>query len=212
MFLFVWFDSLRPINNLSVIKGRVFLGWTSTKLRLMCLAQGHNAVMPMRLNSAAPQSWVKHSTTEPLRYHPSRCCFLPSKTSVHDVFTESFPVCGINIFHFTIVNQYTIFSAAWLWCHIAHKYYWIFTGKQAILHQWEILLLFKKQIGAGSDLLLNKIKSRLSERRLSETTGLFEDDGQSGLISTLSIAIKLPIIWISIIRKFKFLKWFVGPD
>ena len=27
---FVWFDSLRPINNISVIKGRVFLGWTST--------------------------------------------------------------------------------------------------------------------------------------------------------------------------------------
>ena len=35
--LFVWFDSLRPINNLSVIKGRVFLGWTSTKLGLMIL-------------------------------------------------------------------------------------------------------------------------------------------------------------------------------
>ena len=35
--LFVWFDALRPINNLSVIKGRVFLGWTSTKLGLMFL-------------------------------------------------------------------------------------------------------------------------------------------------------------------------------
>ena len=34
---FVWFDSLRPINYLSVIKGRVFLGWTSTKLGLMFL-------------------------------------------------------------------------------------------------------------------------------------------------------------------------------
>ena len=30
--LFVWFDSLRPINNLSVKQGWVFLGWTSTKL------------------------------------------------------------------------------------------------------------------------------------------------------------------------------------
>ena len=30
--LFVWIDSLRPINNLSVKQGRVFLGWTSTKL------------------------------------------------------------------------------------------------------------------------------------------------------------------------------------
>ena len=36
-FFFVWFDSLRPINNLSVIQGWVFLGWTSTKLGLMWL-------------------------------------------------------------------------------------------------------------------------------------------------------------------------------
>ena len=40
VFLFVWFDSLCPINNLSVKQGRVFLGWTSTKLGKMCLAQG----------------------------------------------------------------------------------------------------------------------------------------------------------------------------
>ena len=36
-FLFVWFDSLRPINNLLVIKGQVFLGRTSSKLGLMFL-------------------------------------------------------------------------------------------------------------------------------------------------------------------------------
>ena len=65
--LFVWFDSLCPINNLSVIKGLVFLGWTSTKLGLMCLAQGHNAVTPVRLEPANPLLRVKHSTTEPLR-------------------------------------------------------------------------------------------------------------------------------------------------
>ena len=35
--LFVWFDSLRPINNLSVIKEQIFLGWTRTKLGLMFL-------------------------------------------------------------------------------------------------------------------------------------------------------------------------------
>ena len=33
--LFVWFDSLHPINNLSVKQGLVFLGWTSTKLGYM---------------------------------------------------------------------------------------------------------------------------------------------------------------------------------
>ena len=45
------------------------------------------------------------------------------------------------------------------------------------------------------------VKSRLSKRRLSETTGLFEDDIQSRLFSLSFIAIKLPIIRISIIRK-----------
>ena len=37
---FVRFDSLRPINNLSVKQGRVLLGLTSTKLGQMCLSQG----------------------------------------------------------------------------------------------------------------------------------------------------------------------------
>ena len=52
--------------------------------------------------------------------------------------------------------------------------------------------------------ILSTVKSRLSERRLSETTGLFEDYGQSRLFSLLSIAIKLSIIRISIIRKIQF--------
>ena len=56
-----------PVYNLSVTSGRVFLGWTSTKLGLMCLAQGHNAVTPVRLKPAALRSRVKNSTTEPLR-------------------------------------------------------------------------------------------------------------------------------------------------
>ena len=52
--------------------------------------------------------------------------------------------------------------------------------------------------------MYNTVKSQLSESRLSETTGLFEDDEQSRLFSLLSIAIKLPIIRISIIRKNQF--------
>ena len=43
------------------------------------------------------------------------------------------------------------------------------------------------------------VKSRLSKRPLSETTGLFEDDGQSRLFTLLSTAIKLLIIRIAII-------------
>ena len=66
--LFLWFDSLRPISNLSVMLGRVFLGWTTTRLGLMCLTQWHNIVTLVRLKPAAPRSRVKHSTTEPLRF------------------------------------------------------------------------------------------------------------------------------------------------
>ena len=50
---FVWFDSLRPINNLSVKQGRVFLGWTSTKLGLMCLAQGPQC-------NDIGEAWTRH--------------------------------------------------------------------------------------------------------------------------------------------------------
>ena len=59
-----------------------------------------------------------------------------------------------------------------------------------------------------SNCLISTVKSRLSERRLSETTGLFEDDGQSQLFSRISIAIKLPIIRISVIRKIRFFEVF----
>ena len=48
------------------------------------------------------------------------------------------------------------------------------------------------------------VKSQLSDRLLYKTTGLFEGDGQSRFFSLLSIAIKLPIIRISIIRKIQF--------
>ena len=38
-----------PVKNFSVMSGRVFLGLTSTKQRMKCLAQGHNAVPLVRL-------------------------------------------------------------------------------------------------------------------------------------------------------------------
>ena len=69
LFVFVCLILYVPVNNLSVTSGQVYLGWTSTKQGLMCLAQGHNAVTQMRLKPRALRSWVKHSTTEPLRSH-----------------------------------------------------------------------------------------------------------------------------------------------
>ena len=47
------------------MSGHVFLGPTSTKQGLMCLAQGHNTVKSVRLEPTTPQSRVKQSTTEP---------------------------------------------------------------------------------------------------------------------------------------------------
>ena len=43
--------------------GTGLLGLTSSKLGLMCFAQGHNTVTPVRLE---PGSQLKHSTTKPL--------------------------------------------------------------------------------------------------------------------------------------------------
>ena len=43
----------------------------------MCLAQAHNTVTPVKLESAVPCSQVKHSTTEPLRYLNVRCSIPP---------------------------------------------------------------------------------------------------------------------------------------
>ena len=45
-----------PVNIFSAMSGLVFLGWTSTKQRIKCLAQGHDAVPLVRLRPATPQS------------------------------------------------------------------------------------------------------------------------------------------------------------
>ena len=49
------------VNIFSVMLGRVFLGQSSVKQRLNCLARGHNAVLPARLQPTIPSSQVKHS-------------------------------------------------------------------------------------------------------------------------------------------------------
>ena len=54
------FDPLRPINNLSVKQGQIFLGWTSTKLSL---AQGSQRRDTGEARSHAP------SVSSPALYH-----------------------------------------------------------------------------------------------------------------------------------------------
>ena len=57
--LFVWLILYVLVNNISVTSGQIFLVWTSTKLGLMCLAQRHNAVTPVRLEPADTSSQDK---------------------------------------------------------------------------------------------------------------------------------------------------------
>ena len=58
-------DSLCPINNLSVIKRRVFLGWTSTKLGLMFLLKDTTQWRRWGLN---PRPFGLESSTLPLSH------------------------------------------------------------------------------------------------------------------------------------------------
>ena len=63
-YLTCWcFTSQSPIFQFSFMSGcvPVYLGWTSTKLRIKCLAQGHNAASLVSLKPATPWSQVQHS-------------------------------------------------------------------------------------------------------------------------------------------------------
>ena len=84
--LFVWFDAFSPINNLSFTSGRVFLGWTSTKLGLMCLAQGHNAVPILETRSevkvkiTVTQGW--YTTLHHLKMHADTKFGIPTSNNI----------------------------------------------------------------------------------------------------------------------------------
>ena len=69
----VWFDSLCPINTLSVKQGQVFLGWTSTKLGLMVLPKD---TTQWRRWGSNPLPLGLESSTLPLRHiapYPKHC-------------------------------------------------------------------------------------------------------------------------------------------
>ena len=62
---FVWFGDLHPINNLSEIKERVFLGWTSSKLGLMFLPKDKTH---RRRWGSNPRPFGLQSSTLPLSH------------------------------------------------------------------------------------------------------------------------------------------------
>ena len=62
----------------------------SSKQGLMCLAQGHNAVTPIRLEPTALRSQVKRSNTEPLRF-PICCCILKASIANKEDSNQTAP-------------------------------------------------------------------------------------------------------------------------
>ena len=64
---FVLFASLHTSKQFFSYVRMSLVGRTSTKQGLICLAQGHNTVTPVRLEPTTHWSPVKHSTTESLR-------------------------------------------------------------------------------------------------------------------------------------------------
>ena len=67
LLVLILYDS---VNNISVMSGQVFLGWTSTKQGLMCLAQGHKQ---WRHGGSNPQPLGLKSSTLPLSHCASSC-------------------------------------------------------------------------------------------------------------------------------------------
>ena len=91
--MFDWFDSLRPINNLSVIKGRAFLGWTRTKLGLMFLLKD---TTQWRRWGSDPWPFGLESSTLPL----SHCA-----PSIMGMESWQIMLWGLNTFKKLIYNR-----------------------------------------------------------------------------------------------------------
>ena len=106
-------DSLRPIINLSVMWGRVVLCWTSTKLVLMCLAQGHNAVTLVKLEPAVPPSRVKLSTTShcvpPILLLQRERQALPNAHEGVEVYKVSKPAPGPEVITSQLSMEFILF-------------------------------------------------------------------------------------------------------
>ena len=95
------------VNNFSVMLGQLFLGWTCTKQRLMCLAQRHKTVRLARLELASSRSQGKQSTNQPLR---SLDCVEPFVFNIVDL-------CFDFIFFRIVLSekQKLMYQEYWLW-------------------------------------------------------------------------------------------------
>ena len=108
---FVWFDSLRPINNLSVIKGRVFLGWTSTKLGIMFLLKD---TTQWRRWGSNPRPFGLESSTLPLSHCASNFTRIPKNSRFHE-HSKTWCYCLYLNSIINIQNIEIIYKDLWRW-------------------------------------------------------------------------------------------------
>ena len=76
IFFFSW--NFLLVNNFSVMSG-CFLGWTSTKHKINCLAQGQNILHLVRLGPATSSQSLSHWATAHLGFYfriPDIYCYL----------------------------------------------------------------------------------------------------------------------------------------
>ena len=111
IFLFVWFDSLRPINNLSVIKGWVFLGWISTKLGLMFLLKDTRQWCRWGLN---PRPLGLESSTLPLSHYTPHIQWYSQFHNPSILFQNSL-VIQVTCSYITWLNQLIKIDAWSMW-------------------------------------------------------------------------------------------------
>ena len=74
------------------------------------LLKDHNAVTPVRLEPAAPRSWVKHSTTEPLRSLNS--LWKTFSTDFYYIY-GFFPLCFLSTFSTGSTVRSYIVASSW---------------------------------------------------------------------------------------------------
>ena len=116
--LFVWFDSLRPINKFSVIKGRVFLGQTSTKLELMFFLKD---TMQWRWWGSNLRPLSLESSTLPLSHCAPKNNY--EATEFHQYYYKADLKCFMSfLYHTFLMCDYSIHSPWNTWSpFLRHK-------------------------------------------------------------------------------------------
>ena len=95
--IWFWFDSLLPINNFSVIKRQIFLGWTSTKLRLMFLLK--DTTLWRRWDLSPPPLGLESSTLPLSHCAPFHSVCLCSKSFLEYIGIHAADVVSRQHFH-----------------------------------------------------------------------------------------------------------------